>query len=280
MTQSNPHQPSTEKQLVLCFDMDGTILDEHERFYPQDIPVLRAPPPEVQFILATGRSLPSVLLTYVKNGLLETGQPLPYPAVCQNGAVNYLPGGLPHDHVTFKPDLVAEIIQRLEPYPQLTILLFLIENILSYRMTPYGKKMLDLYDLSTRDFDGGLNHLLVTKVMCISQDPAPLARLFQDAADLPVERTYSFNTILEFGPLGVHKAAGIDTLLRAMGLSRLPRYAAGDGMNDITMLRSADRTFAPDTASEYARSLAQVIVPVREQGLLAPMLADWSSRRL
>ncbi|NPV57166.1 MAG: HAD family phosphatase [Anaerolineae bacterium] len=272
---STPPPSGTEKELVLCFDMDGTILDQHERFYPQDVPILHSPPPHVQLLLATGRSLPSVLLTCVKNGLIEAGQQLPFPVVCQNGGVNYLPGGVTLNMQSIEPALVDEIIRQIDPYWEVTILFFLIEDILAYRVTPYGEKALALYDLDPKPMPANLRDQPVTKVMLISQDPAPLASLYQDGADLPLERTYSFDTILEFGPRGVHKAAGIASLLDALGLSHLPLYVAGDGMNDLTMLKAATRAFVPDTGSQPARQLAHVILPVRQHGLLAPILADW-----
>ena len=51
-----------------------------------------------------------------------------------------------------------------------------------------------------------------------------------------------------------------------------PLFTAGDGGNDVPMLKEAKVSFAPASASQAAKAAADVIIDTDKDGLLGPML--------
>jgi hydroxymethylpyrimidine pyrophosphatase-like HAD family hydrolase len=57
-------------------------------------------------------------------------------------------------------------------------------------------------------------------------------------------------------------------------LAPAPIYAAGNGDNDLEMLRLARLSFAPLLSPEQVRAAADRLIDVRKVGLLMPMLEE------
>jgi hydroxymethylpyrimidine pyrophosphatase-like HAD family hydrolase len=85
---------------------------------------------------------------------------------------------------------------------------------------------------------------------------------------------YSLPTIFEFNPPGVTKGATLKQLLQALAMDTLPIFAAGDGENDLTLLSTAKRAFAPANAHPAVLEQADVIIPRNKNGLLEPILEN------
>jgi len=56
---------------IICFDLDGTLFDPQGRIHSRDIVILTSES-EINFIIATGRSLQSVRAMFTKNDLFTT----------------------------------------------------------------------------------------------------------------------------------------------------------------------------------------------------------------
>src|SRR5512138_2108879 len=76
---------------IVCFDMDGTLLDEQMRIHPRDIALLTREDAPALFVPSTGRPLISVRHAFAKNGMYESRR-IPLHLVLQNGAVRMSPG--------------------------------------------------------------------------------------------------------------------------------------------------------------------------------------------
>jgi len=77
-------------QKIICFDLDGTLINAHGMIHPADIEILATHRGSL-LVPATGRTISSVRQLFEKNGLF-IGQPLPFPLILQNGAALYSEG--------------------------------------------------------------------------------------------------------------------------------------------------------------------------------------------
>jgi len=66
---------------------------------------------------------------------------------------------------------------------------------------------------------------------------------------------------VEIVPAGVDKGVALAALAERLGLPRAQVAAAGDGENDVAMLRSAGRAFAPRTAADAVLALGPRLLP-------------------
>lgn len=72
---------------------------------------------------------------------------------------------------------------------------------------------------------------------------------------------------LDLTPPGINKATGCDTLREQLGISRRATVAIGDGMNDLEILDWAEFSVAMGQASQVVRGAADfVTAPVGEDG--------------
>jgi hypothetical protein len=58
-----------------------------------------------------------------------------------------------------------------------------------------------------------------------------------------------------------------------LGLGSATIFAAGDGGNDLPLLRLAERTFTPSRASLDFQGWVDYVINWEERGLLEPMIA-------
>ena len=64
---------------ILCFDLDGPLVNERGEIHSRDVAVLRQADPPVTFIPGTGRLLPAVRKLFSRHGVFPDA-PLPFSA--------------------------------------------------------------------------------------------------------------------------------------------------------------------------------------------------------
>jgi HAD superfamily hydrolase (TIGR01484 family) len=256
---------------VVCFDLDGTLLNDSGQIHPQDMALLKAEPPPAHWVPTTGRPLSSVKKMFGRLGLLKDGW-LPFPAVLQNGAVVLGWGEQPLAHTAFSAEAQSALIEIAERFPEIDCMLLGQAEIYIANATPFGWEAAVRYDFSMRPLEEEHRLVPFSKVMWLAPERAQLEPLEALVRRLPVEGAYSMDTIFEVSPRGVHKAAGLHTLLAKMGWEQVPVLFAGDGENDAELLRSADLSFAPVDSPPQIQALAGRVIDPREAGLLQPML--------
>ncbi|MCC6147751.1 MAG: HAD family phosphatase [Anaerolineaceae bacterium] len=259
------------KRAVIGFDMDGTLIHPIGGIHPLDVQLLSSEQPYC-FIPATGRPLHATRGALAEAGLCR-GQKLPWPLVLQNGAVLYGPNEELLHYDGFLPEIQDKLIDRLRDAAGVTVLLKEIDSITALRLTPYGEECIPRYYLDIQPSGTAENKPVYTKVMCLCEDPGLLAEIYTNTGDLPLERTFSMDSILEFAPAGVHKGAGLQKLVKLLGLGSLPLLAAGDGGNDLELLRVADISFAPANSPVEIQMQTDRVIDTRPGGLLGVMIA-------
>jgi len=73
---------------------------------------------------------------------------------------------------------------------------------------------------------------------------------------------YSLDTVLK----GESKQFGINTLIKKMGLTGVPTYAFGDGVNDIPMLETVDHPIAMGNGITAVKDRAEYITAKNTEG--------------
>ncbi len=252
---------------VLCFDLDGTLLDHGGRIHPRDAVLLANPHPPAVFIPATGRSLGSVRRAFAKNGLF-VGRKLPFPLILQNGSILYVGNEKLATYLPFDPEVQRTLIDLAEKFPRVVSLLMGLSEIHVLHSNPFGDSEIERFELEVRDFDRDSLTLPFSKAMFISLENQDLAKIAKTVRDLPVEAAFSMPTALEITPCGVDKGSGLLRLLGELGLYRAPVFVAGDGENDLPLMRLARMSFAPRDALEAVRQDASVVLDVSKEGLL------------
>ena len=254
---------------VLCFDFDGTLVDEHGHIHPRDVELLRSED-RVIFIPATGRPLHAVKNAFRRNGLFPD-KPIPFPMVLQNGAVVYHPNEILHQQVSLPPEEQAKLLEISRRYSQICCLLFSVNRVEIMWPNPAGRKMVRRFNLDVQPFGGKGERY--TKLSYIADSAKAMDGFVAEIEAMPVEKFFSLPTVLELTKIGVDKGQMLVNLLDALDLQDFRIIAAGDGENDLSLFDVADMSFCPDNSPAAIKNRADAEINITETGLLAPMLA-------
>ncbi len=256
---------------IVCFDMDGTLLDEQGRIHPNDLALLAASEPRAIFIPATGRPTDSVRCAFARNSLyLERSIPL--NMVLQNGALLLAQHEAPLAYAALEAGIQKELIRVAMGFRQVTFLFLSSTSIYGLWPNAFGMKLAASFDFAVRPLAESNDSIAFSKVMCMSDSPTVLEAIGEIVCSWPVESALSMPTILEITNFETNKGNGVTRLLSQIGLAGQPIYAAGDWGNDLPLFRVAAASFAPATAPEGIRTAASHVIDVRRAGLLGPML--------
>jgi Cof subfamily protein (haloacid dehalogenase superfamily) len=265
--------------LLIASDVDGTLLDEHERITPRTRAAVRAAVDSgVQFVLATGR--PPRWIAPVVDALGLTPM-----AVCANGAVIY-------DSATdrilsarmLSPEVLAvlaEVATRVIPGAGLAV--ERVGRSAHDAATPqfvsspgYEHAWLnpDNTEVSVEDLlSAPAVKLLIRKAGARSGD---MAAALAEHIGIEGDLTYSTNNgLIEVVPLGVSKATGVEEVARPLGIVAADVVAFGDMPNDVPMLRWAGLGVAMGNAHPDAVAAADEVTASNSDDGLARVLERW-----
>ncbi|MGB5112640.1 MAG: HAD family hydrolase [Mycobacterium sp.] len=264
---------------LIATDVDGTLLDEHERLTPRTAAAVRAAVDAgTRFVLATGRPPRWVRPVVEQLGFAPM-------SVCANGAVIYDPET---DRIVSARMLsvaalaaLAETAARVIPGVGLAV--ERIGRSAHDAATPqfvsspgYEHAWLnpDNTEVSLEDLlSAPAIKLLIRKAGARSDD---LAAALAPHIGVEGDLTYSTNNgLIEVLPRGLSKATGIAEIAGPLGIEASDVVAFGDMPNDIPMLRWAGMGVAMGNAHPDALAAAdEVTAPNTDDGL-ARMLERW-----
>jgi HAD superfamily hydrolase (TIGR01484 family) len=256
---------------ILCFDLDGTLLNEREEIHPADCRILAGEMESALFIPATGRTLESIRRTFRRNGLFNDRK-IPLPLVLQNGSLLYKGYEVFQSFHPFEPDIQDQLVDSARQFAQVTFLFMGITETHILSATATGLDAAERYEFTTHLFTPDSCKLQFSKLMCIPERPGDLNGFLAMTDLLPLERAFSTPTILELTPRGVNKGIGLGCLIDALEISPGFICAAGDAENDLPLCDLADKFFVPTGALEQVKARAAQVVDVKRDGLLQPML--------
>lgn len=241
---------------LVGLDIDGTLMHwGGEISAPVIDAVEKARMCRNHVILATGRNIVATM-PVAERLRIRRGW-----AVCSNGAVTIRlnpasPGGYEvEEKVTFNPRAVLEIIRDEMPD-----VLFAVEDLgVGFRVSqefPMGEligrqRTVDRFD--------ELWESEATRV--VVRAPGRNVRDFDELVARvglsDVTYAVGYSAWLDLTPPNVSKASALETLRRHLGVYPDHTVAAGDGNNDIQMLRWARASYAMDNAPEAVKAAAQ-----------------------
>ena len=259
------------KQIVVCFDLDGTLVDQNGGIHPNDKTLLTAGSPSIMFIGCTGRSLESTRKTLRKNGIFLE-EKIPIPLVLLNGTLVYGKNEEFLDYTSFSQETQGVLIERAKNQKEITFLFLTQEKTYVLGENQFGRELIKKYEFNPLPFDELRSDTAVSKVMCISQNAGILNEFKIENNKDAFEQEFSMPTILEITPFGRNKGEGIRQLLKEYSLENAQVRAAGDGGNDLSMIPVADVFFAPVSAPSDIKKFAAEVVDVRNSGLLSEMI--------
>lgn len=269
---TSPENKLLMPQKIICFDVDGTLINAQGVIHPADVEIL-ATYRDSLLIPATGRSIGSLRQIFAKNGLFA-GQALPFPLVLQNGAALYAQGERLLAHFKFEEKVQVQLIQLLLRFKQASVLFFDLDGIYSMHGNGPAQEEIISLDFYAGSFPENSRLYQFSKAMCFSNDPEILKTLREAIRSLTVGTYQSLPYALEVCPPGVNKANGIKQLLKLLGLEDYRLYAVGDSENDLPMFELADCSYAPTTAVDDVAKMANCAIDASERGILAPILAQ------
>ena len=230
--------PAAERHLV-ALDLDGTVLHRDETFDPEVGGAIRAlADVGHEIVIATGRSVDATL------PIVERLRIRPEWVVCCNGAV------------TLRRDPLADRAYRHE-FVEAFDATEVLTRIRSHLVTAlYGLETVDGELLYTEEIPAGtlparrrlvrfeeLLGVQATRLLVVSPDHAleEFLRIVDRLGLTRVSYAIGYTAWLDIAPEGVSKESALEVVRQRLGVDRSRVFAAGDGNNDIQMLRWADR---------------------------------------
>lgn len=263
---------------VICLDFDGTLVDDAGHIHPSDVEIL-AEERSIRFVPATGRPLHAVRRAFERHGLFLE-EPIPFPLVLENGAAVYTENEVLRSKRSFEPDLQEALMEISLDSTSVRFLIYSLDEVRVLRPDDSLRAMVRRFDLDAQPFESGDEHAVsLSKVAATATDLETLHAFAAEVAELPLERTYSLPDVLELTPVGVHKGAGLATLLNGTERDGLEVVAAGDGENDLALFDLATLKFAPLSSPPAIQERADLVIDLNEEGLLAPILREITARR-
>lgn len=263
---------TNHKKPIICFDLDGTLLNNRDEIHPVDREILRNERAAVIFIPTTGRTLESIKRTFCRNELFENMK-IPFPLVLQNGSLLYKEYEALLSFHPFSPETQNSLIEVALKFPRVTFLFMGATETHTLSTTSTGSAVAQRYEFTTHLFTPASWSLPFSKIMCIPESPTDLDGLFEKIDSLPIECAYSTPTILELTPKGINKAIGLSRLITAMDLSPSQVLAAGDAENDLPLTVIANQFFAPPNALDSVKSKSIELNNIEQNGLLTTMMS-------
>ncbi len=260
-------EPTPWKPRLLALDVDGTMVDPETQTLSAGVrrAVRRAVDAGGHVVIATGRSMLGTLPVLDELGLSRGA------ALCSNGAVRVDASTRETVAVeTFDPGPVHERLAALLPDA-----IFAAEQVGTGSLVT---SVFSQYQLHGPQQLAPVEELVAHPVPRLignwaghepSELPAVLDGVVLPGCTYTIDHYEPWVTVV---PDGVTKGAALEKLRTELGIAAEDTFAAGDGDNDVQMLRWAGYSVAMGQAPKTVRAVATEITgPVDEDGLVAAL---------
>lgn len=259
--------PHAGPDLFIALDIDGTVLRHNNTLSPRVGEALQAHiAAGTHLCLATGRGIYGTKEAVEKAGLNEG------IVVCSNGAITIdLRDDSVIDLKTFNPSREIAILADVLPHG-----IFAVESLHEPRRLtanfPDGELtgpsvILPLEKLA-------IPNATRLTVRHLGMNPHELATIVHEAGLPGVEYAIGWTAWLDVSPRGVSKAAALEDVRASFGIASECTIAAGDGGNDLDMLRWAHLGVAMGSAPDSVKAAADAVTAGVDADGLALLLEE------
>ncbi|MGO0575628.1 HAD family hydrolase [Ornithinimicrobium panacihumi] len=267
--------PVRDLPLLIALDVDGTILHHDGHLSERVARTIRAMDdhPQVEVVIATGRSVIATLPVMEQLGLMTPGR----YAVCSNGAVTVVvdpeteEGYRLEEVVTFDPAPAVSLIRQEMP----EVLIAVEEIGVGFKVArpfPQG-------ELWGEEILVPMEELVAHPATRVTfRDPSSTSEAFAEMVDRiglhGVSYAVGYSAWLDLAPEGVSKASALEQVRRRLGVEPYRTVAAGDQRNDLEMLTWAARGYAMGQAPPEVVEAADLMTGTVEEDGLAEALDE------
>lgn len=266
---------SAASRHLVALDLDGTVLHRDESIDPEVEQAIRSVyDAGHEVVIATGRSVDATL------PIVEKLRLRPEWIVCCNGAITLKRDPLAHRayrHEFVEAFDATDVLQRVRSY--LVTALYALETVDGELLYTDDIPAATLPSRRRKVAFDELLGVQATRLLVVSPDHAmnDFLKVVDQMGLTRVSYFIGFTAWLDIAPEGVTKESALEVVRGRLGIDRSRVFAAGDGNNDIQMLRWAGRfgdAVAMGQAIESVKESATRVTGSIEEGGLAVALRD------
>ena len=255
--------------ILLVSDMDGTMLTGDKRISDENRQaVARFTREGGWFCMATGRP-PATTSAF--EPLLPCGAPKIY----LNGALIRYDAQHVLRQFTFGSEIWPLIETICADFPTVGCELFAADEVFLYRSSPETTYHMQLVRRQFAPMTAFVPGMALYDI-ALTGKPEVLQQI-RTAYFGQTDRysaVMSAPNLLEVTRAQADKGTALCTVAEHLGVERARTFAIGDGGNDLSMLKAAGYSFAPENADAAARAAAAQIVPDNEHSAVAYAIAQ------
>lgn len=266
---------SAASRHLVALDLDGTVLHRDESIDPEVEQAIRSVyEAGHEVVIATGRSVDATL------PIVEKLRLRPEWIVCCNGAITLKRDPLAHR--AYRHELVeafdaTDVLQRVRSY--LVTALYALETVDGELLYTDDIPAATLPSRRRKVAFDELLGVQATRLLVVSPDHAmnDFLKVVDQMGLTRVSYFIGFTAWLDIAPEGVTKESALEVVRGRLGIDRSRVFAAGDGNNDIQMLRWAGRfgdAVAMGQAIDSVKESATRVTGSIDEGGLAVALRE------
>lgn len=259
------------KDLVICSDLDGTLIDEQNK-----VPKINIEAIEYfrgnggKFMLATGR-LPDAVYEAIE------GVTLDFPCICHNGGSVYDLAKREYVEITPLDDGVVEVVDEIiRLFPTVGIEVMNKEGICVARQNFATKRHIEYENLDNAFSDGVKNTPKPWMKIVAAEDPEVVEKIREEFMNSPFRERYNMLKTHKYYYEMFNKSASKGTALKKAceiyGINLKNVIAIGDNENDISMLEAAGTAAAVENANDVVKKHADIITCSNLDGAIADLI--------
>jgi len=258
--------------LVLCSDLDGTLLDEKNQISEKNIEAIEYFRKNGgKFMIATGR-VPEAVEPVIKNLSLD------FPCICHNGCSIYDLKEKIYIEVTPLNDGVKNVINEIMRIsPKSGVEVMTEEGIYVVNSTYATDRHLKYEKIKFFEADG------IEKVpkqwikVLFAQEPDETEFIKQSMINSIYSKKYNFSKSYKYYYEVFNKNASKGTALaktcKEYGIDLKNVIAVGDNENDIPMLRESGMSAAVFNAPDYVKECADIVVCKNDEDAIFDLIS-------
>lgn len=244
------------QELLICLDIDGTLVDHDGMMTPPMRTALRRVGEEQDVVIATGRSI-GATLPIVEAAGIERGY-----AVCSNGAVTVRMdpeaerGYRVVDTRTFQPGHALRTLGEVAPDAHYAVEMAdgTFHATVGFQDASFGVEAIE----------SDLDHLMALEAVRVvvhvpDLTPQEFSEVVAESGVHGVEYSIGWTAWLDMAAPGISKASALEEIRRGLEVDQARTVAVGDGFNDTEMLTWAGIGIAMGQAPQGVKDVADAV---------------------